>query len=161
MYQRMVSIGREISTLVQTNVSANLKVEQMKNLSLSLALVQSDVDKVNSHIVTADGEVAFIEEVENLAKADNLGIKIDTVNVAQANDLTPAGLEYLNLSMSVTGSWLSTFHFLSLIENMPYDVMVNQSDISDISDGVTGPTQWQGDFQISVIKQHSPSEQIN
>jgi hypothetical protein len=160
LYMRMEQVGASISASMQAQMAAEVHAEQMKNMTVSLDTVSADAAMINAYIVPPDGEVTFIERVEALAKALGLSIKVNTVGLSQASDLSAAGLEYLNLKLSVTGPWQAVFDFLSMTENLPYDVTVSQSDIASVSDGtVKGPRQWQGDFQIGVIKQHSPTEQ--
>ena len=160
IYSQMQHTGKSISVLLQTQSTAAVRTQEIKDITVSADTASSEADKVNAHIISPDGEVAFIDDVENLAKADGLTVQVDTVGLSQAADVSGAGLEYLNVKLSVSGTWASTYGYLSTLEASAYDLVVNQSDFSLVSDGMTkGPIQWQSTFQISVLKQQSPTEQ--
>src|SRR3954462_3830186 len=43
--------------------------------------LSSDLSRINSYIITKDGDVAFIEELESVAKQNNLEIDIDSLSL--------------------------------------------------------------------------------
>lgn len=133
-FHRLQTIGEKISTL--SNESDSLLSEQA-NLT-SLKTVFSDTtderQKINSYFVQKDGAVDFITTLENLAAFAHLGHETQSVN-AEEEAPPAANREWLHLTFRTNGSWQNTYYFISLLENLPYRLIIHQ-----ISTHATGQT---------------------
>jgi hypothetical protein len=144
--------------VLSTEVSARQNQEQaIETAQASAALLSADSSKVDSYSIAQDGEVDFIDNLESTARALGLSVTVNTVGIVSANDLSPAGFENIEVRLTVSGSWKSVYQFTAEMENLPYDIVVNQADFSSLSDN-TDTSTWQGAFDILAIKKISPTE---
>lgn len=145
-------IGQDVSDLSQ-KFEQNAKQEQeMKNLANSINTLTTQTREIDSYFVAPDGDVDFIDQLENTAKVQKLDVQTNSVSIDSPKDLTVKGLQYLVLKLNTKGSWLGTYKFLSIIPNLPYKINLDQADITLSSDKGITPPVWQGSFTIRVLK---------
>jgi hypothetical protein len=139
---------------VSNNKSNLSKAEQeISELSTSASVLKPQIDLVNSYFIPSDGEVYFINKVEDIGRSFGLKVVVDSVGVKD-DDVKASGLRYLNLKITSSGSWIGNYYFLHSIENLPYYVFVNEADFLNISNKElkTG-VLWKGSFDIKVLQQ--------
>ncbi len=149
----IVLSGEHISTLMQQSASMSHDAENIKKFNTSLDHIKPQIDQIDSYFVASDGEVSFIEQVEGLAKKDGLTVSIDSVGITNTDTLTSGGIAYLTMKINTAGTWEHTYQFLSEIEDMPYRIFIDQTDIASMYDGSPANTgMWKGGFSIKVLK---------
>lgn len=153
LYHQIIILGRDVSDLSQKK-SLNLKQEEeMKNLANSLDTTAVHVRKTDSYFISDGGEVAFIDQLENIARDHGLNIEINSVGIENPKILNATGLEYLILKMTLSGNWSSTYKFLSILPNLPYKIVVDSADLNIISDEKSSLNPvWQSVYTIRVLK---------
>ena len=162
LYSSMGSKGQHIFELSQQSAQNVQYQQQIKNLIASLNTLAPQINAVDSYLVPADGEVLFIEQIESAAKADNLDVEINSVQIQKSKDLTAKGLEYLSLKVTTNGTWSGTYRFSKAITNMPYRIFIDQADIALVPDqGTTTATMWQGIYDIHVLKKSDTNQSTN
>src|SRR5579872_4742797 len=78
IYENMVTRGQDIFALSQQSAKNTQYQQETKDLAASLNTFAPEISSLDSYFVASDGEVSFIELVENLAKADKLDVKIES-----------------------------------------------------------------------------------
>ncbi len=125
--------------------------------SLDISKKINDVDsvtqKLNSLYVSEDKAVAFIEEVESIAKRNNVLVEISSVDLKKfvADEKNKDEIEHGNLKMIVStkGEWSKVVGFLKEIEAMPYGVKVENSKMNFSESEKSG--YWSLVFSLNAI----------
>lgn len=117
-----------------------------RNRSLKVLLDDSngDITRLNSRYVGASSTVDFLESIETYGKLSGAFATVDTVQEGEYKE-NPEAFKTLSLAISATGSWQQVYHFLSLLENMPYKVSMPNVVLA-------GGTQWKVSTTITVIQ---------
>jgi mannitol-specific phosphotransferase system IIBC component len=129
------------------------------SLQKSLQNSKADIDKVNSSILSSDGNVSFIEKFETLAKNNGLNVSIDSLSVEDIPNINSDNLTSLVVRASAEGSWTGTIVFLTSLESFPFAMRVEKFDLLNSSDNPVGlppPTSfkqnWLSTFEIRVLE---------
>lgn len=114
---------------------------------------EKDRQNINSIIISEDKIVDFIEAVENIGKQSGTDITISSIN-KENKDSKDTKLKNFNIGNTITakidakGSFASIMKSLVLLENIPYQVYLNNVVITtDVSDNVGN-----GDIVVSTKK---------
>ena len=83
--------------------------------------------------------ISFIERLEGLARTAGVILKLDEPKV------TGGKIASLGLSFQAMGSFTGLYHFLSLLENLPYRL-----DWQNIAWNFDSGTTWSGDFNLTI-----------
>jgi hypothetical protein len=145
----------EMKSLSSSVFEYSKQSEQILNLRTNSEKFRGDIAKINGYLVSSGGEVDFIEKIENLARKQNLSSEITSVSIDNDKVLYKDGLEYLVLNLKTYGSWNSTFTFLSMLENMPYNISVEKAGFVYIDDKDIKNRQssgFEGVFSLKVLK---------
>jgi Tfp pilus assembly protein PilO len=127
------------------------KIEADESLKDFIKDTGDEIETLTKRIVASEGTVEFIETVESLAVGQGLSITFDTVK----EDDPPINKEQfkiLKLSFATVGSWKSTYHFIELIESLPYKVSIQNVGITKVEGMASSTSQWNGAFTIGVLK---------
>ncbi len=148
---------------VETNDKKNDKLQSIRAI---LRDSDSDIKKLESYFIASDGIVTFIETIEAEAKVSGVKTTIDFVNVdgAQSKNAT-SSKETLRLRLSTEGSWAESMYFLSLLEQIPFQVNMERVSLvyspeseSSLSftppKGVKLPSKrsWKGNIELTALK---------
>ncbi len=125
--------------------------ENINDIRSTYEKIKPDIDKVNGYFITKEDQISFIENVENLAKKNNLDIEIGNITVEKNTDLVKNDLEYLVLKINTVGSWDGNYRFLGLLETMPYHLFIKRMSISLKSDTEKNAVL-KGFFEVYVAK---------
>lgn len=136
-------------------VSADQKKEFAKNMLNSFALVQDDISLLQTFFVEQQGEVDFIEYLEQTVQSQGLEVSIDTVSVDAPKNIATYGMEYLVLQFNIRGTWSRVWNFSRMIEVLPYSVKIQSFALIREGDTVENTNQlgiWKGVYTIKVLK---------
>lgn len=146
------ALSNEIDIVLQKEI----KLRSVKHL---INDTEQDRVKLDSHFVTDDEVVNFIEKIENLGtdsgtKVEVISVYVDDVNKEVTNQA--AINELLYLDFKTEGSFAQMFHFLSMLEKLPFKIDIPQVNFEKTLDG-TGKVNkslgsWKGLFSITVVK---------
>lgn len=139
--------------LSQKNNRYNYLVSMQKLVSD----IEPEIEKINNSIILRTGDVAFIENLEGLARSYDLSVQIESLNLVsdpKSSSSTPATLR---IKAKTIGSWANSYLFLSELESLPFKIKVNKFAFQiskDIpKDGKSLPNNiWETSFEISVLK---------
>ena len=156
LFRDIKSKTEESSSLENSLLKHNEVRNYINSTKKILSSLGEDRKRVDDYIVVRDGDVAFLEDLEGLAKNGNLSVEVESLSLESSEDLSVQGLTTLKIRVRVIGSWSSIYKFLSQTENMPFKVIIDKVNlISKMSGGNsvigTGNT-WEGSFEIRVLK---------
>lgn len=160
VYRDIAHKNEHISSLLSGLSLENGKQEYLATTTAFLDSIAPDVANIKNSILSSDGDVKFIEDIERIARADGLSINIDSLSFQEDPVATANGVVVLNLKAKTTGSWAATYTFLKQIESLPLKVKVKSFGLSDtigdISIDASEPPKptdkWQSSFEINVLK---------
>jgi len=133
MQEKIVQLSQEAFVESQKNTSSLAVRNALNN-------AEGDIKKIESYVVTEDGVVDFIQFVESLA--DSAGVSLDVNQVSFEDEEK----RLLSIHMVSEGSWQETFHFVSLLENIPYRAQFERLNLL-----FQGESNWRGDYRVNVV----------
>ena len=153
------SKNENISLLSQELASQSNKQDYLISTQKMLESINSDITNINKSIVAKGGDVAFIENLESIAKSNGLVINIDTLVFEDEKKLSSAGLTVFKIRAKTRGTWAGTYGLLSQLESLPFKIKINKfavlaetSDTFDAKKLKPANVMWQGSFEIVVLK---------
>ncbi|MEN9649122.1 MAG: hypothetical protein RL094_89 [Candidatus Parcubacteria bacterium] len=127
-----------------------LKNESLRQVAISGA---DELGKIEKYIIEDGKEVDVVQQIEGIAAASGLTYNTDLIAAKESATLTPQKKELLTISISTVGTWKNTRKFLTLIENLPYNVKIDFADLSLRSgDGTQEAGEWAAKFEFSLVK---------
>ena len=150
----------ENASKLQNSIDLSTKQNQYVTLlQRSLQNSNGDIVKVNNSILGSDGDVAFIEQLETVAKDNGLAVIINSLSVEDIPNVTSDNLISLKIRTSVQGSWMGMVTFLTKLESLPFVMRVEKFDLTNSSDnpiGLSTPASsaqnWQATIEIRVLQ---------
>jgi hypothetical protein len=129
-------LNKFIENKVSQNVQLKTDLENIKNSDLlSLKNIIRELDDnssaINDLFIPKDTVFSFINEIENLAKRNNLLVGIQGIEVV---DVGPDGVEgedipeeerlygKINLVIRTEGDWTNVTRYLLILENYPKEI---------------------------------------
>ena len=152
--------NEHISVLENELSSGNSKQQLAISMQQMIKNSDSDITRINDTIVGNDGDVLFIENLESLAKLNNLSISIDSLAFQNHPLLSSSTITFFNIKGKIVGRWLGTYLFLAQLESLPLKVKINDFAFANTTEGSELDTKkfgtqgntWQSVFDISVLK---------
>jgi len=112
----------------------------------------SDISRINNSIIPSDGEVSFIEQIEALARSNNLQITIDSLSADSSDALDAAGMGRLTIKIKSSGAYASIHRFLQQIEAMPLKMALDQVNLQTDRSKDKAIAPWNLTMTIYVLK---------
>jgi organic radical activating enzyme len=146
-----------ILTVEQDLFSKNTRHEYLTSLQKLFESIEPKINKVESTIVPSGGEVAFIEDLEALARGLNIDITIDSLNLATDPKIASSTLSTLRVRAKYSGAWSNMYRFISEIESLKNKIKINRITLSNQEEltatrSANTHKNWQGVFEISVLE---------
>ncbi len=156
VYKDIKQKNEHISALSQEITVQSSRQQYLATTEKLIENLNTDIDKMNHSIISKDGDVAFIESLEKIAKDNNISIDIDTIDVSDEPSTPASGITILHLKAKTKGEWKGMYTFLSQLESLPYKVKITQFILTNVSKSATdtekASTSWQSSFDIRVLK---------
>lgn len=148
------SKAASVATYKNEIVSGEQKKQFASLMLKSFESSQIDISLLQRVFIKRQGEVDFIEYVENTAKEQGVEITMD-VSLDSPKNLTTYNMEYLVLNISVKGSWARVWNFSRILEVLPYSI--NVRSLALLKEGgsesdVSSAGSWKGVYNIKVLK---------
>lgn len=132
----------QVGELSQSVALASHKRDNLSQLQNKLSGLDSQIFKVDSFVVSADNLVLFIENLERLGQATGVEVLVDSVQET-------GGVIFL---VKASGPFNSLYRLISLIEVMPYPVLIEDLKLESLSDTTESPKNvWQADIVIRLL----------
>jgi len=148
--------GREISSMSQKIKDNETKKNNLFSMQENLALSKDKAIRLQDFILKAESEVEFIKKIEDLAISSNVKSEIKTAKVEEISKINSTVANSFRVGLNAVGSWGNVVYFLTLIENLPLKITINNVSFDKFTDykidGREVP-QWLLSIDFSVIKQ--------
>ena len=110
------------------------------------------ISNLNLCFVNSNEVVDFIKSIELISEFSGVSIDIKSVGVGDSELIKNTNVETLIVEFTTQGTWNGTFKFLSLVENIPYDITIDRMSINKFTDGENKKGFWRSNFTIKAIK---------
>lgn len=135
MYTR---ISKKTSSIESTAIEIENEKKSQQNilgLKRSIELTQEKSRLLDSHFVAESTVVDFIKSIESLAKDRGVVVKISSLQPGEQ-----IGKQGLFVTLTIDGNFSAVNNFLILLENMPYQIIVNRIQMSSQKNTLSSPT---------------------
>jgi hypothetical protein len=134
--------------------------QYMISLERTIQNADPDIIRINNSIIAKDGDVEFIETLEQMAKTNGLSVSIDSLTLENNPILAGSNVTILRIKAKTQGSWLGTYTFLSELESLPLKIKVDKFGFANGGSDTQTPSGksakatvvWQSIFEIVVLK---------
>ncbi|MFQ5661916.1 MAG: type 4a pilus biogenesis protein PilO [Candidatus Paceibacteria bacterium] len=151
--------NNSISLLTNEVDSVLQKEIKLRSVKQIIKDTKDDRVKLDSYFVADDEIINFIEMIETLgvnsgAEVEVINVSVDTENekVVNKNKIS----ELLNINFKTEGSFVEMFHFLSMLEKLPFKIEISQVNFNKVSNEIIGADKslepWKGYFNITAVK---------
>lgn len=144
LFAEVWSKNKKIASIESEIAGQNEKDVKLQFIGKLLEETKEKRELVSKTFLNSDGAVSFIEEMERLAKNNNVSINIDSITIDKNFSNNK---EKINLRIKADGSWKNLYKFFGLLESLSYNI-----DISRIS--------WSKDSKISSLGSPKNSSEI-
>ena len=149
--------------ILQVEHSVNLKSTQYDYLISMQKFIENtkpEIEKINSSIVSSNGDVDFIENLEARARSHNLKIEIESLTLVSSDTKnSSSSISTLKIKAKADGLWSNVYTFISEIESLPYKIKINKFSLSSNANLINSlenttdeSKNWRANFEISVLK---------
>ena len=132
---------------IQSDLSVAAKrSERIRTLEKTMRDWEEKNEKIKGAFVTSREIVKVIEGLEDIASKTNAAIKIE--NVAAPEGGSPS------FQFSVSGEFSDLFQYLTLLENMPYEIAIAEARMQKSAGEVSAKDKkypWEGKFKIKLL----------
>lgn len=149
------SKAASVATYKNEIISANYIKQFAQIMFSSYESSRADILLFQSFFIKKEGEVDFIEFIEQAARAQGLDVSIDTVSIDSPKNVNVYNMEYFILNFTVKGSWSQVFNFSRMLQVLPYAHNIQAVNLihEGGSENNTSKTSvWKGVYTIKVLK---------
>jgi hypothetical protein len=123
--------------------------DEIRSLERSIKEIEKERAEIEAHFAESENLVPFLDTLEKLAR--RAGADGDVVSV----DISKEKSE-LVVSFRSKGSFRSTYNFIKLLENSPYELSIASFDIGKLNvpsdpEKKSTTTDWEGFFTIKLL----------
>lgn len=118
---------------------------KLKSLNRLLEETEDERMQLSALFVEEEAIVEYINSLESISLQSGTTLEITLVQIVEGDT---EGLDYLEVEMSAFGSWSQVYHFLSLLETIAYETLINRAYVEKHSEGEDGV--WKGSFRVHV-----------
>lgn len=159
MFFTSIKTKNENISLVINDIDISIEREtKLKSVKSLIEDIKDDREKLDTYFVDDDEVIDFIENIETLAENMGVGVEVLSVDISDDENNTPEQnriSELLLLSLRVEGLWSDLFHFISIVEGLPFKIDVSKVNIDAVyQDGekIVSSGNWKGLLNLSVLK---------
>ncbi len=113
-------------------------------------------DRLNFYFITKETTANFIEELETIAFRSGVTFKLNSLSIGKEEKIKNKP-SYLKLAMRFDGGFSNVYHFLTILENLPYRARFNSINIARIDTESIEvkenklPFPWYGDVSLDML----------
>jgi hypothetical protein len=160
MYHSISTLRQDITTLFDESYALKSQADRVSSLRQTAEATSDELAHVHDFFVPANGALAFVEYIENIAKLSKLQYKIEFFDVEKSDTYSEHKKELLRTSIRVIGPRTNTTYFLSLIESLPYNSTIKRVDMRRSVIGASATDapakqvdEWSTLVDFTVVKQ--------
>lgn len=134
------TVAKELETDMQEKAKY---IEEIRSLGQSLRSTSRERTELDSHFASSANLVPFLDTLEDLGPVVGAEVGISSV------DMTGDGTGLL-VGLEASGSFVSLYKFLKLLENAPYELEITNFDIYKKSQTAT-TSGWEATARVKLI----------
>lgn len=115
------------------------KLENNRSLKDLMNKIADEKQKIDSVFLDKENIINFIESLESVSGKTGASIKIGNINIDNRKE------KNVFLQFSLTGDFVRLFHYLVLLENLPYLINIEKTGLKKAASN-----EWRADFEVSV-----------
>jgi hypothetical protein len=115
------------------------KLENSNSLKALMNEITDEKQKIDSAFLDKESIINFIENLESIAGKTGASIKIGNINIDNQEKKS------LSFQFNLTGNFNQLFHYLILMEKLPYLINIERMDFKKLA-----PNEWGANFEILV-----------
>lgn len=136
--EQLLALIKNVSTLRELSLN---DVESKK----TALIVDGIKQKIDSHFLTQEESISFLEYLESLGTSDNVVVSINSAEI-------PAKKSILKVSFTIKGPFSGVYKTLLKIESMPYLSILRDVSMTALpEDPITKKVAWQVDGTVEII----------
>lgn len=130
--------------------------EYLFSMQNMLNKVDTSISQIDSSVLSSDGDVSIIENIEQIAKKNGLDVSIDSLSIEDLPSTLNSGMTTLKIRAKTEGNWSSIYNFVYELSSLPYKIKIERFLLTAVpgTSTVKGSTgrQWQNVFEIRLLK---------
>lgn len=137
---------KEIEELYFNTESESAKEEKIRTIKYIAEVNKEPMQTLQNYFIQKDDEVAFIEQIEKVARVSGIKFEITSIDVVVGQ--TDSFKENVKVKMKLEGSWRNIMYFTDKLEKMPFGVLVENLNLDSGSSG-----NWSGPIEFIVFRE--------
>jgi hypothetical protein len=144
LIEKKTAAYTEMFTKTQTQTDAFYALSTQKKV---VSGTVEKRDQLTSYFINQGSVGSFFEKLEEIADNTNVDFSVISARLGQV------GAEGLRVQISADGTFRNVYHFLTLVETMPFGINITTLDMHTNIVGDTTETgqSWRGVFGLEVI----------
>lgn len=127
----------------EARAEAGAHKKSLQDLMRVLDETSVERESLKERFVKEEGVIDMLALIESLGEEQGVTLTTNSLNVQPLNDY----FETLAISIAVEGEYARVLNVLSLLETLPYQVAIYNTQVSRIETGV-----WRGVFDVRITK---------
>src|SRR3989338_90725 len=123
LYREMQAIKKEIQTIREGIASLEAENGAIRDFQAVRSRRADDIGRINKFFIEKDRPLDFIESLEYLGRITQTALAIDAGGMSKESD-------YFTFRFAIDGDLENTFKFLSLLEQIPYNILISSFTVS-------------------------------
>ena len=109
------------------------KNQLLYDLERTLVEKRPQLDIIDGAFLTPQQVVEFIQTLERAAAESNIDLVISSAEIATGESENPT--QHSNFSISATGNFTKIYEYITLLENTPYRIEIEQASFDSTDNG--------------------------
>jgi hypothetical protein len=132
------------------------KEKKLGSVEILVKGIEAERRQIHSYIVEKDDSIDFIEMIEELGERAGAPVEVTSIGIEpllEDSGESDTG-ELLRLNFTSSGSWSSLFYLLSLVESVPFNVLIEQANLENAvnPENMKSSKTWEGKFSVVAVK---------
>lgn len=141
LYAYSLRIGTKLQKVNSDLLNEDAKGAYVTNIAGELRTSEENRELIDKTFIKFGDEADFLENIENLATTTKVEIKVFSF---EQKDKT------LHLLMQTRGTFSRNYLFLSLLESLPYEIVVNKISMEKLKEEAN-LNRWETHYDVSVL----------
>ncbi len=139
LYRKLETIKVELGVMDRLAENRQTTVELLQNLS-------EKREELHSHFVSTEALTPFLESIESIAEDAGVLLEVKKVNKESSKNNIDVLKYVVDVVFVVDGGWNEFYHFISLLEMLPYTNTITNATYS--MNEKDGDSAWSGQVHI-------------
>lgn len=132
-----------ISDLSRKLVSLQSSTKRAGTLARTVKDTKEERDRLGFYFITKETTQDFIEELESMATVAGVSLTLNSLAINKDGKQPPSS--YLKFNIRADGSFRNVYHFLALLESLPYKIKISAARVAKLDQS------WFGEISFDLI----------